>query len=178
MIQAGKQPNFVCMTTGSEVLQPCISSLLDDEKCFAFVREQRWKDGVRCVKCESAAVVRNGHDESQPQRQHYKCNACQQRFDDLTGTIFSGRHQALKVWILCLYFMGLNLSNRQIAGELNICISDVQGMTEELRQGIIAKAPQPELENEIEIDEVYVIAGHKGQPDAVQKKGDLRGDAD
>jgi hypothetical protein len=31
--------------------------------------------------------------------------------DDLTDTIFAGHHQPLKVWILCLYFMGLNLSH-------------------------------------------------------------------
>jgi hypothetical protein len=40
------------------------------------------------------------------------------RFDDLTDTIFAGHYQPLKVWILCLYFMGLNISNEQIAQEL------------------------------------------------------------
>ncbi len=46
------------------------------------------------------------------------------RFDDLTGTVFSGHHQPLKVWILCLYFMGLNLSNIQIAQELDLNRTD------------------------------------------------------
>ena len=32
--------------------------------------------------------------------------------------------------VLCLYFMGLNLSNRQVAGELGLAASDVQAMTE------------------------------------------------
>ena len=32
----------------------------------------------------------------------------QQRFDDLTGTIFAGHHQPLKVWILCLYSLLLD----------------------------------------------------------------------
>lgn len=40
--------------------------------------------------------------------------------DDLTGTVFEGHHQPLKVWVLCLYLMGLNLSNRQIAAELGL----------------------------------------------------------
>ena len=43
---------------------------------------------------------------------------CAGRFDDLTGTVLAGHHQPLRVWVLCLYFMGLNLSNRQIALEL------------------------------------------------------------
>ena len=45
----------------------------------------------------------------------------------------------LRVWVLCLYFMGLNLSNRQIAAELGLCGSDVQVMTEQLRSGLVAK---------------------------------------
>src|SRR4051812_34319236 len=67
--------------------------------------------------------------------------------------------------------MGLNLSNRQIALELGLNASDVQAMTEHLRRGLVAKAPAARLEGEVEIDEVYVVAGHKGQPAAVAKRG-------
>jgi hypothetical protein len=77
------------------------------------------------------------------------------------------------VWVLCLYFRGLNLSNRQIASERGLSGSDVQAMTEQLRRGLIAKAPEVRLEGEVEIDEVYVVAGHKGQPAAVVKRGGL-----
>ena len=49
-------------------------------------------------------------------------------------------------------------------------------MTEHLRWGLIAKAPAVTLEGEVEIDEVYVVAGHKGQPAAVAKRG-ARADA-
>jgi transposase-like protein len=65
---------------------------------------------------------------------------CHQRFDDLTDTIFAGHHQPLKVWILCLYFMGLNLSNEQIASELGVNRSDAQQMTAHLREGIVKKS--------------------------------------
>ena len=67
------------------------------------------------------------------------------RFDDLTDTIFAGHHQPLRVWILCLYFMGLNLSNHQMAKELDLNQSDVHQMTGQLRQGIVAKKPSPTL---------------------------------
>ncbi len=85
--------------------------------------------------------------------------------------MLAGRHQPLRVWVLCLYFMGLNLSNRQIALELGLDGLDVQAMTEQLRLGLVAKAPTMELTGEVEIDEVYVVAGHKGQPAAVAKRG-------
>ncbi len=67
--------------------------------------------------------------------------------------------------------MGLNLSSRQIAGELNLAVSDVQAMTEQLRRGLVAKTPAVELQGAVEIDEVYVVAGHKGRPAAVAKRG-------
>jgi transposase-like protein len=148
-----------------------LSALIDDAKCFALVRQHRWPEGVRCPVCESASVVRDGHDDRQVHRQRYRCKACAGRFDDLTGTVLAGHHQPLRVWVLCLYLMGLNLSNRQIAQELELSASDVQAMTEQLRSGLVAEVPAVRLAGEVEIDEVYVVAGHKGQPAAVAKGG-------
>ncbi len=118
-------------------------------------------------------MIRDGHDDTQRHRQRYRCKACVSRFDDLTGTVLAEHHQPLRVWVLCLYFMGLNLSNRQIALELGLSASDVQAMTEQLRRGLLARTPAVTLEGEVEIDEVYVVAGHKGQPAAVAKRGGL-----
>jgi len=144
-----------------------LSGLIDDAKCFALVRQHRWPEGIRCPACDKDAVIRDGHDDTQPCR----CKACSGRFDDLTGTVLAGHHQPLRVWVLCLYFMGLNLSNRQTALELGLDASDIQAMTEQLRAGLVAKAPAVELKGEVEIDEVYVVAGHKGQPKEVAKRG-------
>jgi transposase-like protein len=148
-----------------------LSSLIDDAKCYELVRQHRWPDGVRCPHCEGAAVGRHGRDDGEPHRQRYRCAACGARFDDLTGTVLAGRHQPPRLWVLCLYFMGLNRSNRQIARELDLGASDVQAMTEVLRRGLTARAPAVVLKDEVEIDEVYVVAGHKGNPAAVAKRG-------
>jgi transposase-like protein len=117
-----------------------LSSLIDDAKCSALVRQQRWPEGVRGPGCGSGAVVRHGYDDTQPHRQRYRyrCKACAGRFDDLTGTALAGHHQPLRVWVLCLYLMGLNLSNRQIAQELGLSGSDAQAMAEQLRRGLAA----------------------------------------
>src|SRR3954449_4651878 len=148
-----------------------LSSLIDDAKCYELVRQHRWPEGVRCPHCDSASVTRHGHDDTQRHRQRYRCKQFQSRFDDLTGTVLAGRHQPLRVWLLCLYFLGLNLSNRQIARELGLSQPDVQLMTERLRHGLAAKLPPARLEGEVEIDEVYVVAGHKGRPADVAKGG-------
>ena len=122
-----------------------LSSLIDDAKCYALVRQQRWPDGVRCPACGGATVIRHGRDDTQEQRQRYRCNDCRARFDDLTGTVLAGHHRPLRVWVLCLYLMGLNLSNRQIAQELDLGETDVQAMTEQLRHGLAAKLPPVRL---------------------------------
>jgi hypothetical protein len=68
--------------------------------------------------------------------------------------------------------MGLNLSNLRIALELGLNPDSVQAMTTALRQGIEDKQPEVKLEGIVEIDEVYVVSGHKGHPEAVKKKGE------
>jgi hypothetical protein len=67
--------------------------------------------------------------------------------------------------------MGLNLSNAQIAQELDLNKDEAHHMTTQLRQGIVAQAPSPTLSGEVECDEVSIVAGHKGQPDEVANQG-------
>ncbi len=119
-----------------------IKHLIDEVQCYQTVRELRWADGIACPSCESQHVIKRGFDDTESARQRYECHDCDRRFDDLTDTIFAGHHQSLKVWILCLYFMGLNLSNEQIAHELALHVSDVHQMTTQLRDGIVKKSQQ------------------------------------
>lgn len=147
-----------------------LQNLLDDVKCHATVRQLRWPAGVRCRHCGMAAVTKQGRDTTQPARRRYRYEGCHCSFDDLTGTVLAGHHLPLRAWILCLYFMGLNLSNAQVAQELGLNPDDVQRMTEQPRQGIVARQPEPILSGEVECDEVHGVAGHKGHPDAVKKK--------
>jgi transposase-like protein len=116
-----------------------IQHLIDEAKCYAVVREMRWPDGVKCPHCGSGEIKKRGFHNEQAHRQRYECQTCDRQFDDLTDTIFEGHHQPLRVWVLCLYFMGLNLSNQQIAAELDLDKDVVQAMTSQLREGIVVK---------------------------------------
>lgn len=147
-----------------------LRDLIDDAKCYQIVRDLRWPDGISCPHCSSQLIIKDGKDETQPHRQRYLCHGCHKRFDDLTDTIFAGHHQPLRTWIICLYLMGLNLSSLQIAQELGIHRSDAQEMVQRLRQGVVERRPAVTLQGEVEIDEAYVVAGHKGHPEAVEKK--------
>ena len=39
--------------------------------------------------------------------------ACEAKSNEITAiAVLAGHHQPLRMWVLCLYFMGLNLSNK------------------------------------------------------------------
>jgi transposase-like protein len=118
-----------------------LQDMLDEKKVYETVRELRWPSGkVICPHCNSEEVVKKGFHNRQKARRRYRCQGkCCGQFDDLTGTVFEGHHQPLEVWILCLYLMGLNLSNQQIGRELGLNKDDVQAMTKHLREGVSAK---------------------------------------
>ncbi len=147
-----------------------IKDLIEDRLCYEKVRELRWAEGVRCPHCMNQSYKRHGHHNNCEHRYRYQCKNCHKYYDDLTMTVFEGHHQPLKVWILCLYLMGLNLSNTQIAKELDLNESDTQIMCNTLRSKTVELKPSPILENEVEIDEVYIVSGHKGNSQAVKKK--------
>jgi len=150
----------------------CIHSLIDDARCYEIIRGMRWPHSVQCPHCTSNKIAKRGKNHRHQECRRYRCKKCGKQFDDLTGTIFAGRHQPLNVWISCLYLMGLNLSNRQIALELDLNESDAQKMTSLLREYFVKQRVTHKLEGEVEFDEVYVIAGHKGRPDCIKgRKG-------
>lgn len=113
---------------------------MNEAKCYGMLREVRWKYGVKCPHCESDAIIKNDHDEVHVHRQRYYCQTCERNFDDLSDTVFSGRNKSLKVWAVALYLMGLNLSNAQLAKELDVSQPTAQRMVRVLCVGIVKKS--------------------------------------
>src|SRR5262245_41027608 len=120
-----------------------LQSLIDDAKCVETVRLLRWPEGVSCPHGNSFDITKQGRDDTQPERQRSLWQTCERRFDDLTDTIFAGHHPPLRVWILCLYCMGLNLSNHPMAQALDLNQDAVPQMTGQLHQGIVRQKPAP-----------------------------------
>jgi transposase len=144
-----------------------LNDLIDEEKCYEEVRRMRWPYRTECPRCGSNKVVKRGRNHRHKGCRRYTCRNCEKRFDDLTGTIFMGRHQPLSAWFSYLYLMGLNQSNLQIAEELGLNESDGQWMAEQLREGIVKRRRTVRLSGVVECDEVYIVAGHKGRPERI-----------
>ena len=79
--------------------------LLDNTKCYEQIRQYRWPDGVSCPHCMSQLVTKQGKDDTQPERQRYRCSNCERRFDNLTLSVFSGYHQPGVFQDSCHHFL-------------------------------------------------------------------------
>ena len=104
--------------------------------------------GPMAVRTVVRLGLSSGFDDTQPHRQRYHCHGCDRDFDDLTGTVLAGHHQPLRVWILCLYFMGLNCPTGKLPRN-------------HLRQGLVAQQEPASLQGEVECDSILwpVIRG-------------------
>jgi len=147
-----------------------IHHLIDPNKCYELFRKKKWPHGICCPECTSNRIKKNGHKCSDPLCQNYRCNNCGCRFNDFTGSFLAKKHHPIGVWIVMLYLMGLNLSNSQIAAELDLDPDVAHKMTILLRSEVVEKKPGCKVSGVVECDEVYIIAGHKGHPEAVRRK--------
>ena len=122
-------------------MQIHLLNLIDEQKCYKQLREIRWVTGVYCPRCDSNKIHKRGRNSRHKECQRYECKKCNKRFDDLTGTVFSKRHQSLSVWVIFLHLLGLNLQTLQIAQELGLNPSDSLYMAEILRNAAVRNKP-------------------------------------
>jgi len=141
-----------------------LHKILNVSLCWDILRQVRWSEGIRCPHCGSSKVVKNGMDDNCPDKQKYGCNGCHRKFDDLTGTIFSGSKQPLHHWITVLYLMNLNVSNSQIAKELDISEATVQGMCGKIREGVVKKSLLYHLSVTLRLTNVMSLPDKKDSP--------------
>ena len=147
-----------------------ITDVMSEEECYKQLRKMRWPDGVVCPHCQSKDCEERGRSSRNKPILRYRCHDCGINFNDLTKTIFRSSHVVLKKWMCCIYLMGLNVSNAQIAKELDVNEKTARYLCEKLRQKVLESRPKVQLSGEVELDEVYVVAGHKGHPEAVKKR--------
>jgi transposase-like protein len=148
-----------------------ITEVMNELECYNKLREMRWSnDQVVCPRCLSYNCKKIGNVTEEKPSQHYQCKGCGRHFNDLTDTVFNSSNLPLRSWMCCIYLMGLNVSNRQISQELGVSEKSAQNMTKKIRSEIQRNRPDPELSGEVEFDEVYIVAGHKGHPETVKKK--------
>lgn len=125
----------------SPPLQVNSKHLIAAVPCYQTVRAWRWPDGIACPSCQSKQVMQRGFEDTALARQRYACHDGHTRFDALTDTMFAGPHPPRHVWMVCVYCMGLHVSNEPMAQAWAVHDRAVQPMTTQRREGSVKKSP-------------------------------------
>src|SRR6266702_8188510 len=124
-----------------------------DAKCRKALEQLRWKDGVKCPRCQSeATAIAN--------RFQYNCNACRYQFSVTAGTIFHDSHLSLWKWFLATYLITESrkgMSSNQLKRMLKVTYKTAWYLTHRIRAAMLEVAPE-KLGGTVEIDETYLKA--------------------
>lgn len=138
----------------------------DEEECVKTLRELRWgTDGiVRCVRCNSSNVIRDGIDGLY---QKYWCKDCDSYFNDRSGTIFQDTKVPLRKWFLMAFLMQYKISILEVSKTVGVAYRNAYYMAKKIRESMYARQIVERLKGTVEMDEVYVTAGLKGEKESI-----------
>jgi transposase-like protein len=153
----------------------------NEDKCRAYLEEQRWPDGVTCPRCGSKSISRY------QDKYVFDCNSCRYQFSATVDTIFHDSHLPLWKWFLATYLMvesKKGISANQMKRTLEVSYKTAWYLCHRIRAAMTVDNPMP-LSKIVEVDETWVGGkrknvghGYKGNKvvvvGAVQRKGEVR----
>jgi transposase-like protein len=152
----------------------------NEDKCRAYLEEQRWPDGVTCPRCGSKSISRY------QDRYVFDCNSCRYQFSVTVGTIFHDSHLPLWKWFLATYLMvesKKGISANQMKRALSVSYKTAWYLCHRIRAAMMSDSKK-QLDGIIEVDETWVGGkmknvghGFKGNKvlavGAAQRDGDI-----
>lgn len=132
-----------------------------EEKCRAYLEEQRWGNTPYCPHCGSINVHRF------PNGRILKCRekGCRGKFSVTVGTIYENTKLPLTKWFLATYILSVHskgISSLQLASWLNITQKSAWHLNHRIREMLSNNAPEL-LEGIVEVDETYVGGSEKNK---------------
>ena len=118
------------------------------------------KSELICCECSSHNIVKNGHTKTGVQT--YKCKDCGLRFNDLTGTVFSGTHLSydqIEIFIDCFKD---KISLRKTASRMEVDKKTVHLLRLKVMDSLGEIRENVKLQGEVESDETYLAINLKG----------------
>src|SRR5271170_7262914 len=136
-------------------LQEAILYFADPDRCFKFMVENRWPDGVKCPTCGSKEVY---FLES---RGVWKCKAkhAKQQFSAKVGTVFEDSPIGLDKWFAAVWMVANcknGVSSYEIARDLHVTQKTAWFMDHRIRLAMQAGSFEKKLSGTIEADETFI----------------------
>lgn len=125
-----------------------------DDKCRAFLEQQRWGNEPACCFCGSLNVTRLKDGK------RFQCNEkeCRKQFSVTVGTIAENTKIPLTKWFLAMYILSNHskgISSLQLATWLDVTQKTAWFLNHRIREMLAEKAPEI-LSGIVEVDETYV----------------------
>jgi transposase-like protein len=136
----------------------------NDEDCFKFLEERRWKGGVvRCVTCGNDRISRitRKSPSKNKRAQIFQCleKTCKQQFSCTSGTVFHDTRLPIHLWFMAVELVmdaKKGMSAVQIQRHLGIrSYQTAWHMVHRIREAMAGTDSTP-LKGTVEIDETYI----------------------
>jgi transposase-like protein len=112
-----------------------INQYLGVAEAYELLRQERWPADIHCPHCRATELQRIPQKSPHSSYHHrYRCLNCQQEFGDETGAPMEANPIPLNLWMQCWVLSGVTDSARYIAAKLNLDLTLVERMLEQLKK--------------------------------------------
>jgi transposase-like protein len=124
----------------------------NENKCWDYLENLRWKDKVVCPFCKSERYYKFKNSRT------YKCKDCKKKYNAKIGTIFENTKVPLSKWFVSIYLATSHkkgISSCQLAKDIGVTQKTAWFILHRIREMLTQKAPYM-LNSMVEIDECYL----------------------
>jgi len=119
-----------------------INQYLGVAEAYELLRQERWPADIHCPHCRATELQRIPQIPPHSLYHHrYRCLNCQQEFGDETGSPIENESIPLNLWMQCWVLSGVTDSLSYIATRLNLDLTLVERMLEQLKKFFNAQYP-------------------------------------
>jgi transposase-like protein len=109
---------------------------------FETIRQERGYPHIHCPNCNATNLKRLAQLPSQsPHNHRYRCLECLSEFNDDSGSPLETGQPPINIWMQCWYLMGCTDSLTYIAAKLNLDLTTIERMTQQLKRIFNAQKP-------------------------------------
>jgi hypothetical protein len=130
-----------------------------EEKCFIYLKKERWPNGYVCQECSSSSFC------FIKTRKLFQYNRCHHQTSVTRNTVFHSTNLPLKTWFIAMFFLTQSkngISALELKRQLGVSYKTAWSMKHKLMQAMLETDQGLQLKGFIELDDAYIGGKQKG----------------